>query len=55
MSLEQKYNLYNRYPVALFRRKLRIDCASSGQTSIWEMNGNSLIGGGPVSPNPGLA
>ncbi len=27
--------------------------ASSGQGSIWEMNGNKLIGGGPVSPNPG--
>jgi FG-GAP-like repeat len=26
---------------------------SSGQASIWEMSGNSLIGGGPVSPNPG--
>ena len=26
---------------------------SSGQVSIWEMNGNSLAGGGPVSPNPG--
>ena len=26
---------------------------STGQTSIWEMNGNSFIGGGPVSPNPG--
>ncbi len=26
---------------------------SSGQVSIWEMNGNTLIGGGPVSPNPG--
>ena len=29
---------------------------SSGQVSIWEMNGNSsLAGGGPVSPNPGTA
>ena len=28
---------------------------SSGQVSIWEMNGNSLAGGGPVSPNPGPA
>jgi uncharacterized repeat protein (TIGR03803 family) len=27
----------------------------SGQVSIWEMSGNHLIGGGPVSPNPGLA
>ena len=26
---------------------------SSGQVSIWEMNGNSLIGGGAVSTNPG--
>ena len=26
---------------------------SSGQVSIWEMNGNTLIGGGAVSPNPG--
>jgi hypothetical protein len=28
---------------------------TSGQASIWEMNGNSLIGGGAVSPNPGPA
>ena len=28
---------------------------NSGQASIWEMNGNTLIGGGPVSPNPGPA
>jgi hypothetical protein len=28
---------------------------STGQVSIREMNGNSLIGGGPVSPNPGPA
>ncbi len=27
--------------------------ASTGQVSIWEMSGNKLIGGGPVSPNPG--
>ena len=26
---------------------------SSGQVSIWEMNGNKLIGGGPVNPDPG--
>ena len=26
---------------------------SSGQVSIWEMSGNTLVGGGPVSPNPG--
>ena len=26
-----------------------------GQVSIWEMNGNTLIGGGAVSPNPGPA
>jgi hypothetical protein len=25
---------------------------SSGQVSIWEMNGNTIIGGGPVA-NPG--
>ena len=25
----------------------------SGQAAIWEMNGNTRIGGGPVSPNPG--
>ena len=25
----------------------------SGQVSIWEMDGNKLIGGGPVSPSPG--
>src|SRR6202042_1469120 len=29
--------------------------ASSGQVAIWEMNGNTLIGGGPVTPNPGPA
>ncbi len=28
---------------------------NTGQASIWEMSGNSLIGGGPVSPNPGPA
>jgi microcystin-dependent protein len=28
---------------------------STGQASIWEMNGNTLLGGGPVTPNPGLA
>ena len=26
---------------------------STGQASIWEMNGSTLIGGGPVTPNPG--
>ena len=26
---------------------------TGGQASIWEMDGNKLIGGGPVSPNPG--
>jgi hypothetical protein len=25
----------------------------SGQTSIWEMSGNTIAAGGPVSPNPG--
>ena len=28
---------------------------STGQVSIWEMSGNKLMGGGPVSPNPGPA
>jgi uncharacterized repeat protein (TIGR03803 family) len=28
---------------------------STGQVSVWEMNGNQLIGGGPVSANPGLS
>ena len=28
---------------------------ANGQASIWEMNGNNLIGGGPVGPNPGPA
>ena len=28
---------------------------SSGQVSIWEMNRNTITGGGPVSPNPGPA
>jgi uncharacterized repeat protein (TIGR03803 family) len=27
--------------------------ASSGQGSIWDMNGSALVGGGPLSPNPG--
>jgi hypothetical protein len=27
--------------------------ASSGQVSIWEMNGASVTGGGPISANPG--
>ena len=26
---------------------------TNGQASIWDMNGNTLTGGGPVSPNPG--
>ena len=26
---------------------------TSGQVSIWEMNGNEVVGGGPVSPSPG--
>ena len=26
---------------------------STGQVTIWEMDGNKLVGGGPVSPNPG--
>ena len=26
---------------------------TSGQTSIWDMNGNTLVGGGAVRPNPG--
>ena len=29
--------------------------ASTGQVSIWEMRGPNLVGGGPVSPNPGLS
>ena len=28
---------------------------SSGQVSIWEMSGNKLVGGGPVTPDPGPA
>jgi hypothetical protein len=24
-----------------------------GQASVWDMNGNTLKGGGPISPNPG--
>ena len=28
---------------------------ANGQASIWEMNGNTLIGGGAISPNPGPA
>ncbi len=27
--------------------------ASTGQASIWEMAGSTLVGGGPVTPNPG--
>ena len=26
---------------------------TSGQASVWDINGNTLTGGGPVSPNPG--
>jgi Cupin/FG-GAP-like repeat len=26
---------------------------ANGQASVWDMSGNTLIGGGPVSPNPG--
>ena len=26
---------------------------ANGQASIWDMGGNTLVGGGPVSPNPG--
>jgi ELWxxDGT repeat protein len=26
---------------------------TSGQASIWEMDGSTLVGGGPVTPNPG--
>ena len=26
---------------------------TSGQTSIWEMDGTTHIGGGPTGPNPG--
>jgi uncharacterized repeat protein (TIGR03803 family) len=26
---------------------------SSGQASIWEMDGSALVGGGPMTPNPG--
>ena len=28
---------------------------ANGQASIWEMNGNKLIGGGAVTPNPGTS
>jgi ELWxxDGT repeat protein len=28
---------------------------SSGQVSVWETSGNKLVGGGPVSPDPGPA
>jgi hypothetical protein len=28
---------------------------TSGQAAVWEMNGDALTGGGPVSPNPGAA
>ena len=28
---------------------------TTGQASIWDMNGAALIGGGAVSPNPGSA
>jgi hypothetical protein len=26
---------------------------TSGQSSIWDMNGTTIAGGGPVTPNPG--
>jgi hypothetical protein len=29
--------------------------SSSGQVSVWEMSANKLVGGGPISPNPGPA
>ncbi|HZZ23027.1 MAG TPA: hypothetical protein VFE60_10835 [Roseiarcus sp.] len=28
---------------------------TSGQASIWDMSGNTIVGGGPVSPNPGTS
>jgi ELWxxDGT repeat protein len=28
---------------------------STGQASIWEMDGSALVGGGPVTPNPGTS
>ena len=28
---------------------------TNGQASIWEMSGTKVIGGGPVSPNPGMS
>ena len=28
---------------------------NTGQASIWEMDGNNIVGGGPVTPNPGPA
>ena len=32
---------------------LLLQNAMSGQATIWDLNGNTLTGGGPVSPNPG--
>ena len=34
------------------RRRLK---TISGQVSIWEMDGYTRIGGGPVGPNPGMS
>ncbi len=28
---------------------------NTGQAAIWEMDGNNIVGGGPVTPNPGTA
>ena len=39
----------NRSDDILFQNK------STGQVSVWEMNGNALVGGGSVSPNPGTS
>jgi hypothetical protein len=35
-------------PISFFKN------TSSGQVSVWEMNGNTPIGGGTVSLNPGM-
>ena len=46
----------SRAELARHRNRRRSDILfqnTSGQASIWDMSGNTLVGGGPVSPNPG--
>ncbi len=40
-------------PTAIVPLNLLWQNTTSGQASIWQLNGGALIGGGPVSPSPG--